>query len=354
MTFLAPGQLCSFMLPALWSWVRPSNLWRPEAGYRARFFNVRELSVFQDWLRTKWESPSWRSHMRRDSQCPSDALLDFAHYPKLWQSLEERVPCAITLIVSLSGQTLWNSLSLVGFSSSLYTKTWDEVVYMDDSRGAVRGMGSWNREGWEATSDCVIEQVTSWQLRLTQGSLWEMPENVPQSHLSPGGCIIHHLTMCHWSRATSRSREILWGREWQVMTEDIFLCVEVSAPGLGGTWTESTKHSLYNLTFLIYHHNFLKDKYEENSYNKICMSTLKCLSLTHLSTQWSSQMLALIHRDTELNSHKYKWRAVCFIEDLMPFMVLTLPCDFPICRTSLGMVRTKYSLPSMYTAVTFL
>lgn len=65
------------------------------------------------------------------------------------------------------------------------------------------------------------------------GGLWEMCRTRLRV-ISLEGCIICHLAMCHWSRANSRSREIPWGQEWQVMAEDIFLCVGMSALGLGG------------------------------------------------------------------------------------------------------------------------
>ena len=98
--------------------------------------------------------------------------------------------------------------------------------------------------------------------------------------ISPEGCIIHHLAMCHWSRATSRSGEMPWHRGWQVMAEDFFLCAGMSALGLGGALTEC----IHSLKFSISDHNFLKDKDAENIYNKLCVSTFKYLSLPHLNT----------------------------------------------------------------------
>ena len=161
------------------------------------------------------------------------------------------------------------------------TNTWDEVLYIgDDSRSAVGWMVSWNREGRKANSGCVIKQVTTWQLWPTQlGASGGHAEHASDlSHLR--GCIIHHLAMCHWSRATSRSGEMPWHRGWKVMAEDFFLCAGMSALGLGGALTEC----IHSLKFSISDHNFLKDKDAENIYNRLCVSTFKYLSLPHLNT----------------------------------------------------------------------
>lgn len=255
MTLLAPGQLCSFVLPALWLWVWPSNLWRPEAGYGARFFNVRELSVSQDWLRTGRESVSPRSHVRTDCQHPSDALFGIdatPNFDKAWRGFSVLLHSSSPFSNKHFGTgCLWPG------SLEVYpeTKTWDEVVYIGDgSRNAIRGMVSWKREGCEANSGCVIEQVTSWRLKLTQW--WvsgRCTERAWESSLTRG---VHYLPPCYVplvkGRFKVKGNALVGG--WQVMA-DVWRWVLQDRLG---HWQNLLNTPFMTLKFLIYNHNVVK------------------------------------------------------------------------------------------------